>query len=128
MRDTLRSPYMRGLDVGRAWRATTLRQLEEATICRLHGYKDGVEYYTLNSPKPVLDRISVPTLVIHAEDDPVVSVSTLPLEALRSNPRIFVAITRRGGHIGWGGGGAVAGAWTDSMAARFIRASAARSR
>ena len=33
-----------------------------------------------------------------------------------------MAVTKRGGHIGWGSGGLGAGAWTDSMAAHFMQA------
>ena len=33
-----------------------------------------------------------------------------------------MAVTKRGGHIGWGSGGLGAGAWTDSMAAHFLQA------
>lgn len=48
-----------------------------------------------------------------------------PSQALRTaqgNPRIYVAVTKRGGHIGWGSGGLGAGAWTDAMAAHFLQA------
>lgn len=124
----LRSPVRSSLNMGRILRARTLRELEEASICVAHGYKDGLDYYTRNNPAALLPRVSVPTLVIHAEDDPVVSISTLPLEAMQRNPHIYVAITRRGGHIGWGSGGLGAASWTDSMAAHFMQACAARSR
>jgi len=116
------------LDMKRVWGALTLRQLEEATICPLHGYTDGVDYYSKNSPRTKLHQIAVPTLVVNAEDDPVVSVSTLPLDDMRLNPRLYVVITRRGGHIGWGSGGLGAAAWTDSMASHFMEACAPRSR
>mmetsp|Transcript_58716 Transcript_58716/g.108312 ORF Transcript_58716/g.108312 Transcript_58716/m.108312 type:complete len:393 (-) Transcript_58716:60-1238(-) len=109
-------------------KATSLRRLEEASICKLHGYKDAEDYYTQNSPMKVLARVTVPTLIVHAEDDPVVSVSTIPLGLVQSNPRLFVAITKRGGHIGWGSGGLGAGAWTDCMARRFLDACVPRSR
>jgi len=120
MRSLWTSEFAKAADFGRALRARTLRQLEEATICRMHGYKDAEDYYTQNSPRPVIGRIAVPTLIVNAEDDPVVSVKTLPLEALNSNPRIYTATTRRGGHIGWGSGGLGSASWTDSMARNFL--------
>lgn len=116
-----RSEYRSEVDFGGMLRARTMRQFEEASICRLHGYKDAEEYYTTNNPRSVLPHIDVPTLIVNAEDDPVVSVSTLPMEELGGNRRIFVAITRRGGHIGWGSGGLGVRSWTDSMAAQFLR-------
>uniref|UniRef100_A0A7S1WKX9 AB hydrolase-1 domain-containing protein n=1 Tax=Alexandrium catenella TaxID=2925 RepID=A0A7S1WKX9_ALECA len=129
LRSALRCDAVRSrLDVGRLLRARTMRQIEEASICPVHGYEDAREYYAKNSPAPLLERISVPTLVIHAEDDPVVSMATLPVEAMRRNPNIYVAVTRRGGHIGWGSGGLGAASWTDSMAVHFMQACASRSR
>ncbi|CAE8733247.1 unnamed protein product, partial [Polarella glacialis] len=124
----LKSPYADQLDVGKMWRARTLRQLEEASICKLHGYANSEDYYAQNSPRTVLPAIAVPTLIVNAEDDPVVSFKTLPVEDLKKNPRLYVAITKRGGHIGWGSGGLGAAAWTDAMAAHFMQACAPRSR
>jgi len=128
MRSLVHSPFANLLNRGAILRATSLRQLEEASICALHGYKDAEEYWTVNSPLSKLQGIAVPTLVVNAEDDPVVSISTLPLEALKQNPRVYVAITRRGGHIGWGSGGLGAAAWTDNMAVHFMQACGLRSR
>merc|ERR1712224_130669 len=122
-----KSPYAHLVDKSTVLRAHTLRQLEEASICKVHGYKDGFDYYSQNSPRPKLSGIAVPTLVINAEDDPVVSSATLPLEDMKRNPRIYVTITRRGGHIGWGSGGLGAAAWTDNMAVDFMQACALRS-
>uniref|UniRef100_A0A7S3HL67 Uncharacterized protein n=1 Tax=Spumella elongata TaxID=89044 RepID=A0A7S3HL67_9STRA len=106
--------------------ATSLRRLEEASICKLHGYADAEEYYASNSPRPFLQAIAVPTLVVNAQDDPVVGISTLPREELAKNPRVYTVITRRGGHIGWGSGGLGAAAWTDDMAVDFMQACALR--
>jgi len=123
-----KSELLSSLDRWPIIKATSLRRLEEASICKWHGYKDAEDYYAQNSPAPFLGRITVPTLIVHAEDDPVVSVKTLPLGVIQSNPRLFVALTRRGGHIGWGSGGLGAAAWTDCMARRFLDACCPQSR
>eukprot|EP00931_Biecheleriopsis_adriatica_P106246 TRINITY_DN80731_c0_g1_i1.p1 TRINITY_DN80731_c0_g1~~TRINITY_DN80731_c0_g1_i1.p1 ORF type:complete len:398 (-),score=65.20 TRINITY_DN80731_c0_g1_i1:72-1265(-) len=125
----LQAPCCAGLfDKGKIMRATSIRQIDELTMCLLAGHKSSEEFYESVSPAPKLSRVAVPTLVIHAEDDPVVSVKTLPVEEMRRNPRIYVTITRRGGHIGWGSGGLGAAAWTDNMAVDFMQACALRSR
>lgn len=124
----LRSPYAKMVDTGRLWRATSIREVDEAAVCKMHGYRDAEDYYAQSSPHSVLPRIAVPTLVVNAADDPVVSIKTLPLQEMRKNPRLYVAITRRGGHIGWGTGGSGVAAWTDNMAADFMQACSIRSR
>lgn len=117
----LNSEFIKCIELGRALRARSMRQLEEATICLMNGYKNADEYYDMNSPRPLLQRIAVPTLIVNAEDDPVVSVTTLPLEELRANPFIYTVLTRRGGHIAWGSGGYGSASWTDSIARRFLQ-------
>eukprot|EP00928_Gymnodinium_smaydae_P029252 TRINITY_DN22084_c0_g1_i2.p1 TRINITY_DN22084_c0_g1~~TRINITY_DN22084_c0_g1_i2.p1 ORF type:complete len:407 (+),score=108.65 TRINITY_DN22084_c0_g1_i2:67-1287(+) len=124
----VRSPFAAGLDRWRILRACSLRQIDEATICVLHGYRDAEDYYSSNNPRPTLARVAIPTLVVNAEDDPVVGVGTLPVAEMRRNPHIYLTITRRGGHIGWGSGGLGAAAWTDYMAVDFLQACGLRSK
>lgn len=124
----LRSPYGHLVNKRTVFLATTMGEIDEATICPMNGYKNPKEYYDSNDPRTTLSRIAVPTLVVNAEDDPVVSISTVPREEMRQNPRIYLAITRRGGHIGWGSGGLGSASWTDNMAVDFMQACALRSR
>ena len=49
----------------------------------------------------VIERIHVPALIITAEDDPFVPVSTFRDAAVTSNPHITVVITRHGGHCAY---------------------------
>ena len=74
---------------------------------------------TVCSPRPLL--------VVHARDDPVVPVWSLPLAAMASNPHIVTAITRHGGHIGYTAGATpLLGAWTDRVLVHYLRAILAR--
>jgi len=128
MRSFFTSPYCKDLSRRDILAAKNLRELEEASICKLHGYADSADYYKSNDPLPVLGQISVPTLVVNAEDDPVVGISTLARDELSKNSRIYTVVTKRGGHIGWGSGGLGASAWTDDMAVDFFQACAIRPR
>ncbi|GET86448.1 hypothetical protein, conserved [Leishmania tarentolae] len=46
----------------------------------------------------LIQRIRVPTLLVHARDDPVAPTSTLPFSLLQANPWITTVLTRRGSH------------------------------
>src|SRR5215510_14825894 len=59
--------------LGRIW---TVRQFDEAYTAPHHGFRDAADYYYRASALRVADRIHVPTLIITAEDDPFVPVST----------------------------------------------------
>lgn len=66
----------------------------------LHGFRGAVDYYNSSSSRQFLQRITVPTLIIHAKDDPF-----LPAEAIPT-PEEFSPSTRfelyaHGGHVGF---------------------------
>ena len=117
-----RSQFAHLVDMRKALAARTLQDIDEAATCPLQGYANASEFYEAVTPRPHLSKIGIPTLLVHAEDDPVISYTTMPFQDLRRNPRLYVAVTKRGGHIGWGSGGLGAGAWTDAMAAHFVQA------
>ena len=79
------------------------------------------DYYARSSSGQFLPRIRVPTLLIHAEDDPFVPEYVIPREAIRANPYLTAVITQHGGHVGF-----VAGQpgrpqfWAEAEAARFV--------
>lgn len=91
-------------DIERIRRARTFREFDSAATAPIHGFADASDYYAKSSSAGYLDRIRVPTLLIHAHDDPFLPPDALPREAIRSNPWLHTAFTRRGGHVGFIGG------------------------
>jgi predicted alpha/beta-fold hydrolase len=101
--------------------ATSLRQIEERSICVLHGYSDADDYYQHSSPKSTLNEVRTPLLILTAEDDPVVDASTTPLEIIRGNPHLILATTKHGGHIGWTTTKGITGhSWCDHVSTKFF--------
>ena len=45
----------------------------------LHGFKDAADYYRRCSSAQLSDSISVPTLLVQAQDDPFLSASCYPV-------------------------------------------------
>ena len=85
-------------------RARTLPDFDDVLTAPRHGWRDAMEYYAVNSCNQYLPTITVPTLVIHSLDDPMIPAS--PYEAIdwdeleRLGP-VQRAITPRGGHVGF---------------------------
>jgi hypothetical protein len=68
-----------------------------------------------------IDKIAVTTLLLHAEDDPVVSSEHIDWQRVESNRNIIVAHTKRGGHCAWHEGLFPFGdTWGDRVTTRFI--------
>ena len=111
------------VDLDRALRARTFREFDDAATAPLHGFADAAEYYRLSSSARYLEAIRIPTLLVHAEDDPFLPLHALPREAMARNPYLVPVITPGGGHVGFIGGPPWAPRfWAEAEAARFLAA------
>src|SRR5690606_41924111 len=111
------------VDLHRALRARTFREFDDAATAPLHGFADAAEYYRLSSSARYLEAIRIPTLLLHAEDDPFLPPHALPREAIARNPYLVPVITSRGGHVGFIGGPPWAPRfWAEAEAGRLLAA------
>ena len=84
--------------------ARTIRQYDAAVVAPFFGFRDVDEYYARASAASVIDRIAAPTLIVHAADDPLVSVEPVIRVRARGLPNVRVVVTEHGGHVGFYGG------------------------
>ena len=56
------------------------------------------EYYYNSSCIFLIDKIKIPTLVIHAKDDPIIPFDCLPLDSCVNNSNMVVLTTNYGSH------------------------------
>ena len=96
-------------------KARHIRDFDDAFISGIAGYRGAREYYAACSPLRGIGAIRVPSLILHADDDPWV-----PPPAIRSRPPVHVAISRGGGHVGFHGRGSRM-PWHLRMASAFLR-------
>lgn len=89
------------VDVEAALSSPTIRAFDDRVTAPLHGFRDAAHYYAVSSSGPLLPRIRVPTLLVHARDDPFLPPEAIPLEAVEANPHLLPAFTERGGHVGF---------------------------
>ena len=76
-----------------------LLQFDDEFVAPVLGYSGAREYYAACSSGPVLKNISVPTIILSSEDDPIV-----PFEIYSENEmstRVSVVSTKQGGHLGF---------------------------
>jgi predicted alpha/beta-fold hydrolase len=90
---------------GRTRPPTDLRDLEDRYTRVVWGFGSLDEHCTRSSAVPWLRRIRVPSLVVAADDDPIVPRQVF--DALPSTPSVRVHLTRGGGHLGFVGRGGV---------------------
>jgi uncharacterized protein len=82
-----------------------LRNLAEYGVYTLPhiGFRDLAEYYEQASARRRLAAVRVPTLIIHAEDDPLIPFDPFREFARTPHPYVTLVGPRHGGHVGfWG--------------------------
>lgn len=100
----------------------SLREFDDQVTARYCGFRDAQDYYTRAASTQVLDRIAVPTLVLHAADDPFIRVLPATLEKLQHNPSITYIETASGGHCAFlAEANGYDGRWAERQAIAFVQ-------
>lgn len=79
---------------------SSLREFDERITAPLHGFRDADDYYARSSCRAYLPRIAVPTLVLHAIDDPFMPPRVIP-RASELAPHTVLELSLHGGHVGF---------------------------
>ena len=79
-------------------RIASLRQFDDQITARYSGFSGADDYYERASSTRVAPQISVPTLILHALDDPFIRMLPSTRAALLGNQRIRLIETLHGGH------------------------------
>lgn len=80
-------------------------EFDDQITARLHGFSGVDHYYASSSCRRYLTEIRVPTLLIHARNDPFMSPDAIP-SAKELAPSLTLEVSADGGHVGF-----VAGRW-----------------
>jgi len=102
-------------------RVRSIWDYDEAFTAPRNGYANAAAYYEGNSAQRVLGAIGVPTLVIHAMDDPWVPSAPYRAYDWTSNPYLVPLLPERGGHVGFHARDHGT-PWSDRAAAQFFEA------
>jgi len=112
-----------GVDVDAALASRDFWEFDQAVVAPIFGFKDAADYYTQSSCGPFLQRIEVPTLILHAADDPFMTPEAMP-SAKDLSPAVTLEISQSGGHVGFVAGPApgLAHYWLDDRIAGHLGA------
>jgi predicted alpha/beta-fold hydrolase len=79
----------------------TITNFDDYYTSRLHGFGTAANYFRTQSSNQFLERIRIPTLVVHAKDDPMVPFSMFEHPAFAENPHLRLIAVDHGGHLGF---------------------------
>lgn len=107
-----------------------LREFDDRITSKLLGVEDAYAYYRSVSAGDRLGEVRVPTLLIHAQDDPFLPFTMFErrMGAIAANPALTTSFPEHGGHVGFlerpHAGGREAWMdeyWAENQALRFVR-------
>ena len=99
----------------------TIREFDAVFSAPRNGFATVDAYYEGNAARNYLGGIAVPTLVIHALDDPWVPAEPYLTYGWRTNPALVPVLPPRGGHVGFHGVGHAV-TWHDRAITQFLGA------
>jgi predicted alpha/beta-fold hydrolase len=82
----------------------TIEEFDELYTAPINGFKSAKDYYIQCSSKQFLKDIAIPTLIIHALDDPFMTKEILPSKEDKVSKTVTFKISKQGGHVGFVGG------------------------
>ncbi len=81
----------------------TLKDFDDIYTSRAHNFKDALDYYAKCSSLQFLPNISIPSLIVNAENDSFLGQDCYPKAEAEKNKHLFLEIPKYGGHVGfWG--------------------------
>lgn len=94
------SPLDAPADVQKALVAGDFFEFDDAYTAPLNGYLNAADYYARAACGQYLGAIRVPTLILHALDDPLMLPDIVPWPEDLS-PAVTIELAERGGHVGF---------------------------
>ena len=76
----------------------SLREFDDRITAPYSGFASADDYYHRASASRVLSRIRVPTLLLHAADDPFIRLTPETRAGIAANPNLALLEPRHGGH------------------------------
>ena len=99
----------------------TFEAFDGAYTAPIHGFNSAQDYYTQCSSRQYLKYIQTQTLIIHAKDDPFMSIDVIPTQKEVSS-FVTLELSEHGGHVGF-----IAGTifrpdyWLEKRVVKFLK-------
>jgi predicted alpha/beta-fold hydrolase len=109
-------------EVSRLRGVKTLREFDDKITAYYCGFEGASDYYARAAAANVLDRIAVPTLILHAANDPFIRILPQTRKKISANPKITFIETDDGGHCSFlADANGYDGRWAELQVIEFLR-------
>lgn len=117
-----KAAFRKELDIKGIDAIASLIEFDDQFTAPIHGFKNAVDYYTQSSSLQFLTCITIPTLIINAQNDPFLSKDCYPAATLHDHPFARFESPAYGGHVGFAQFNKNGLYWSEERAMEFINA------
>lgn len=89
------------LDMTKLQQVKQWRDFDEFFSAPVNSYADADDFYHQASAINFMSGITVPTLLLNAQNDPLLSPECSPVWLAKTHPTVFLETPRTGGHVGF---------------------------
>ncbi len=79
----------------------SIRKFDDVYTAPHSGFGNVANYYARASSLQFISRIKVPTLIVHAQDDPFIPFESFRHPDIEANPNVVLLAPEQGGHVGF---------------------------
>lgn len=88
-------------DASRLRGVWSIRKFDDVYTAPHAGFGNVANYYERASSLQFISRITVPTLIVHAQDDPFIPFASFRHPDIEANPNVTLLAPEQGGHVGF---------------------------
>ncbi len=108
-------------DTSRGLHVTSLRDFDDKVTAYYCGFAGASDYYARAAAANVIDKISVPALIVHAANDPFIRILPGTRQKIADNPNITFHESEDGGHCSFiGERNGDDGHWAETQVLNFL--------
>jgi uncharacterized protein len=109
------------LDISLLPSIKTIETFDDRYTAPIHGFRNAAEYYDLNSSIRFIENITVPTLIVNAQNDPFLSEKCFPVNEFKNHKTVRLETPLRGGHVGFTRFSRDGVYWSEERALQFMQ-------
>ena len=98
----------------------SIKAFDDLYTAPLHGFENADAYYAACSAKSFLKDISIPTLIVNAQNDPFLSPECYDPKLVEGLENVYLEVPAEGGHCGFAGPDLNGPAWSEQRALAFL--------
>ncbi|MFN0215411.1 MAG: YheT family hydrolase [Saprospiraceae bacterium] len=115
--------YPGRLDISKLKQVRRWRDFDEYFSAPICGFASAAQFHEQASAKNFVAGTRIPTLLVSALNDPILTTECFPVEIAREHPSFYLELTSGGGHCGFRAKGGGEFSWAEKRAFEFVKKS-----